>query len=79
MPILELSFACGESSLSVRRFSVNEAVSSLFSVSVLARSESPSIDLEAIIGQPASLRVVSGWLFARLGGARLWTGIVCSI
>ncbi|NUQ76783.1 MAG: type VI secretion system tip protein VgrG [Polyangiaceae bacterium] len=79
MPTLELSFACGEGSLSVRRFSVNEAVSSLFSVSVLARSESPSIDLEAIIGQPASLRVVSGWLFARLGGARLWTGIVSSI
>ncbi|HLM72504.1 MAG TPA: phage late control D family protein, partial [Polyangiaceae bacterium] len=79
MPILELSFASGESSLSVRRFSVNEAVSSLFSISVWARSESPSIDLEAIIWQPASLRVVSGWLFARLGGARLWTGIVSSI
>ncbi|MDC3960502.1 type VI secretion system Vgr family protein [Polyangium jinanense] len=79
MPILELTFACGESSLSVRRFSVHETVSGLFTVSVWARSESPSIDLEAIIGQPASLRVVSGWLFARLGGARLWTGIVSSI
>ncbi|MCK6588550.1 MAG: phage late control D family protein [Polyangiaceae bacterium] len=44
-----------------------------------ARSESPSIDLEAIVGQSASLRVVSGWLFAKLGGARLWTGIVSSI
>ncbi|MDI1437310.1 type VI secretion system Vgr family protein [Polyangium sorediatum] len=79
MAILELSFACGESSLSVRRFSVHESVSGLFTVSVWARSESPSIDLEAIIGQPASLRVVSGYLFARLGGARLWTGIVSSI
>ncbi|MDI1476389.1 type VI secretion system tip protein TssI/VgrG [Polyangium sp. y55x31] len=79
MPVLELTFACGESSLSVRRFSVHESVSGLFTVSVWARSESPSIDLEAIIGQPASLRVVSGWLFARLGGARLWTGIVSSI
>ncbi|MDI1451242.1 type VI secretion system tip protein TssI/VgrG [Polyangium sp. 6x1] len=79
MPILELSFACGETSLSVRHFAVQEAVSSLFTVSVMARSESPGIDLEAIIGKPASLRVVSGWLYARLGGARLWSGIVNSI
>ncbi|MRG96740.1 type VI secretion system Vgr family protein [Polyangium spumosum] len=79
MPILELSFACGETSLSVRHFSVQEAVSSLFTVSVMARSESPGIDLEAIIGKPASLRVVSGWLHARLGGARLWSGIVNAI
>lgn len=79
MPVLELSFESGESSLSVRRFSVQEAVSSLFSVSIWARSESPAIDLEAIVGKAASFRVVSGWLFARLGGARLWTGIVSSI
>ena len=79
MPILELSFAGGETSLSVRRFSVQEVVSSLFTVSVWARSESPSVDLEAIVGQPASLRIVSGWLFARMGGARLWTGVVSSI
>jgi type VI secretion system secreted protein VgrG len=79
MSVLELSFASGETSLSVRRFSVHEAISGLFTVSVWARSESPSIDLEAIIGQPASLRIVSGWLHARLGGARLWTGIVSSI
>jgi type VI secretion system secreted protein VgrG len=78
MPILELSFASGETSLSVRHFSVQEAVSSLFSVNVMARSESPSIDLEGIVGQPASLRVVSGWAYARLGGARLWSGVVSS-
>jgi type VI secretion system secreted protein VgrG len=79
MPILELSFAGGETSLSVRHFAVHEAVSSLFMVSVLARSESPSIDLEGIVGQPASLRVVSGYAHARLGGARLWSGLVSSI
>ena len=79
MPILELTFGCGESSLSVRRFSVHESISGMFTVSVWARSESPSIDLEAIIGQPASLRVVSGWAFAKQGGARLWSGIVSSI
>jgi type VI secretion system secreted protein VgrG len=79
MPVLELSFASGERSLSVRRFAVHEGVSTLFTVSVWARSVSPSIDLEALVGQPASLRVVSGWLFARLGGARLWSGVVSSI
>lgn len=79
MPILELSFEGGETSLSVRHFAVHEAVSSLFMVSVLARSESPSIDLEGIVGQPASLRVVSGYAHARLGGARLWSGLVSTI
>jgi type VI secretion system secreted protein VgrG len=79
MPVLELSLAGGETSLSVRRFAVHEGISTLFTVSVWARSVNPSIDLEAIVGQPASLRVVSGWLFARLGGARLWTGVVSSI
>ena len=48
MPILELSFACGESSLSVRHFAVHEAISSLFMVNVVARSESPSIDLSLL-------------------------------
>ena len=37
MSILELSFSSGEDSLSVRRFSVQEAVSSLFTISVWAR------------------------------------------
>jgi type VI secretion system secreted protein VgrG len=77
MSILELTFASGEDSFSVRRFSVHEAISSLFTVSVWARSESPTIDLESIVGQPASLRIASGMKFARQGGARYWTG-VCS-
>jgi len=77
MSILELTFSSGEDSLSVRRFSVHEAISSLFTISVWARSESPAIDLESLVGQPASLRIVSGMKFARQGGARYWTGI-CS-
>ena len=77
MSILELFFSSGEDSLSVRRFSVHEAVSSLFTVSVWARSESPTVDLEGIVGQAASLRIASGMKFSRQGGARYWTGI-CS-
>ena len=76
--ILELSFASGEKSLSVRRFSVHEAASSLFSVSIWARSENPSIDLEALIGKPASFRISTGVRFARTG-ARVWTGLVSTI
>ncbi len=74
MPVLELSFASGESSLSVRNFAVHEAVSSLFMLSVIARSESPSIDLESIIGQTANMRVGNG-----RSEERLWTGIVNNI
>ena len=76
--ILELNVASGDKSLSVRRFSVHEAASSLFSVSLWVRSESPSVDLEGIIGKPASFRIVSGVQFARTG-ARFWTGIVSTI
>jgi len=77
MPILELSFESGEDSLEVRRFSVHEAVSSLFTASVWARSRFPNLDLESLVGKGASLRVASSYKWARLGGARLWTG-VCS-
>jgi type VI secretion system secreted protein VgrG len=79
MSVLELYFEGGEASLSVRRFSVHEAVSSLFAVSVWARADDPSIDLEAIVGKQASLRIASGQLFALHGGTRVWTGIVSSI
>jgi type VI secretion system secreted protein VgrG len=76
MSQLELSFASGESSLSVRRLTVQEGISVLFEVVVLARSEDPSINLEAIVGRAASLHALSGYVFAAFGGARMWTGIV---
>jgi type VI secretion system secreted protein VgrG len=76
MGAFELDFECGESSLTVRRFSIHEAVSTPFTVSVWARSESPTIDLGAIIGLPAGLKVVSGYANVA-GGSRVWSG-VCS-
>ncbi len=75
MPTLDLTFASGESSLSVSRFAVHEGISTLFTVSIWALSADPSIDLDTIVGQPASFRIVTGAAFAPLGGARLWTGI----
>src|SRR5262245_9290336 len=77
MAVLRLSFACGEDSLRVHRFSVSESVSSLFTASVWAHSPDPYVDFEALIGQPATFRVVTGHRFAALGGARCWTGICC--
>ena len=76
MTILELSLASGEESLSVRRFTVDEALMDPFRVSIMARSPHDDLDLGSIVGQPARFRIVSGLLLA-LEGARLWTG-VCS-
>ena len=77
MPLLELSFASGETSLSVRRFTAQEAISGLFAINVWARSPNQDLDLEALVGKSASLHVIGGWEFAALGGTRRWAG-VCS-
>ena len=76
MAALDLSFASGESSLSVRRFSVTETMSNLFSVSVWAMSEDAALDLEAFVGQAGGLRVLTGYKFASGTGGRQWSGIV---
>jgi type VI secretion system secreted protein VgrG len=75
MSNLTLTFASGESSLSVSRFAVQEGISSLFTVAIWALSDDPSIDLDTIVGQDASFRAQSGVAHAPLGGARYWTGI----
>jgi type VI secretion system secreted protein VgrG len=77
--VLDLWFASGEVTLSVRRFAVREHVSGLFDISVLALSPNHSVDLASIVGKPASLRVASGLPFAALGGARYWTGVCWSM
>src|SRR4051794_28134274 len=75
MPALELSFASGESSLSVRRFAVHEGLSTLFSVSVWARSTDSSLALDALVGQPAALRIEAAYANSQ-SGSRLWSGVV---
>ncbi|AUX39727.1 hypothetical protein SOCE26_011220 [Sorangium cellulosum] len=67
-----VSIASGDL-LDVREFTIDERISSLFSVVITAVVENPDIDFEAVVGQPASFRVQSN-----LGGAersRAWTGI----
>ena len=73
MSLLELALACGER-LHVHRFAVREGVSSPFAVEVLARSPDPCIDLRAILGQPAALRISSGYRHA-FAGERVWSGL----
>ena len=76
MPILELTFASAESSLSVRQFAVRDSISSLFDVFVIARSPNPSLDIESLVGQPATFRIATSYAFARREGTRTWKGIV---
>jgi len=77
MALVNFQVSGGGGALSPRRFSVHEAVSSLFTLSVWARSEDDSIPFEPVVGRPASLRLESGYAHIGAGGARLWTGI-CS-
>ncbi len=60
---LKLWFEAGVTSLSVRSFVIDEAISRLFDVSVMARSPDASIDLEALVGRPAALIVEGGVKF----------------
>ena len=72
----ELTFSSGETSLSVRSFRIEDAVSKPFTVSVLARSPN-QIDLESIVGRPAALRIDGGDVGGgRIGrDARRWSGV----
>ncbi|XXY52595.1 type VI secretion system tip protein TssI/VgrG [Sorangium sp. So ce269] len=72
---LELSLGCGEV-LRVQRVSIREGVSQLFTVEVEASSPEPCVDLGAIAGQPAALRIACGE-GSGLHGERVWSG-VCS-
>ncbi|MFO0761044.1 MAG: type VI secretion system tip protein TssI/VgrG [Byssovorax sp.] len=69
---LELSLTGVEVPLDVRRFSVNEALSALFSVDVWAMSAQGDLDLDAIVGRAASLHIHPG---ALQGSGRAWSGI----
>ena len=73
MPIAELTFESGETSLSVRSFRVEEAVSRLFSVSVLARSPL-QLDLESLVGRAATFQVAVG-ADGPSSPTRRWTGV----
>ncbi len=73
---LTLSFDSGESSLFVHRFVVEEAMSTPFSVKIVARSLDPSIDLSSIVGHPARFAIESDPSLAHPEqGTRVWSGL----
>lgn len=81
MPDLQLWFGSENSRtsikdtvLTVRTFSVEEKVSGLFDVAIMAMTHDPDIDFETIVGQPAGFRIQTGILHAS-GGQRHWKGI----
>ncbi len=76
MSVLDLSFASGENSLSVRRVQIHEGVSSLFTISVWARSPHFDLDLESLVGQPAAFQIVHGTKLVANQGGRRWSGVV---
>ncbi len=74
MTTFQLVFGSGESSLDVRRIEVREALSALFRASIQAVSHDASLDLSALVGQPAALGCESPVDHA-LRPKRLWTGV----
>lgn len=69
-PNLEVEIASGDT-LDVRNFSVHERISSLFQIHLIAISDNPSIDFDAVAGKPARFVVHAG------AADRSWAGL-CS-
>ncbi|NUQ76720.1 MAG: type VI secretion system tip protein VgrG [Polyangiaceae bacterium] len=65
---LEVEIA-SEDPLDVRQFSVHERMSSPFQVNLIVLSENPSIDFDAVVGQPARFALNAGTR------NRFWAGI----
>ena len=74
MEMVQLSFANGESSLSVRSFEVQESLSKPFQIDIVARAPSADIDFEALIGEGAHF-VLHGGIGGALAVPRTWSGL----
>ena len=70
---LALDVASG-APLDVHWFRVHEAVSEPFDVTVVARSPDPSLDLDAVVGRPATFRIEAGGK-GTPRAERRWNGI----
>jgi type VI secretion system secreted protein VgrG len=69
-----LQFASEEESLSVRRWTVEEALSGLFEVQVIAVSPKGDLDLGPLVGRGASFRLAGGQISGGAQG-RCWGGL----
>lgn len=75
MSQIELTFEGGET-LTVHDFAVNEGISELFSVSIIARAKKPAVDLQGIVGKSGTFKIIAGWEYVKALGTRSWSGIV---
>ncbi len=62
--------------LDVRKFTVNDGLSTLFNVDVEVRSHNPALDFEELIGKPATFRISLDPLAYDGLPARSWSGIL---
>ncbi|MDI3289753.1 type VI secretion system tip protein TssI/VgrG [Polyangium sp. 15x6] len=69
---LSVELASGDG-FDVREFSVSEKISQLFEVRLVALSDNPNVDFEAIVGQPARFVMHGG--HGEGAQPRVWTGI----
>jgi type VI secretion system secreted protein VgrG len=65
---LEVEVGSGDT-LDVRQFAVHERLSSLFQINLVAVSDNPSIDFDAVVGQPARFSMAAG------RHDRSWSGV----
>lgn len=68
---LSVELASGDA-FDVREFTVNERMSQLFEVRLVALTDNPNVDFESIVGQKASFVMHHGQGF---GSQRIWTGV----
>lgn len=73
-----LSFESGDASLEVRRFSTEESLNHLFSLTITAVSLNPDLDLAAFVGRGAAFSAATGVANA-LVGQRAWSGVCRSM
>jgi type VI secretion system secreted protein VgrG len=66
----QVTVASGDA-FDVRQFTIHERISALFVVTIVAHSQNPSVDLDAVVGHPARFSLRSGL------HDRTWTGL-CS-
>jgi type VI secretion system secreted protein VgrG len=59
----------------IHRFALRERLHEPYSLSIVAGSTRPDLDLDAMILQPASFTLNAGWSFVQKGGARSFSGI----
>lgn len=75
MKRIELSFESKHKSLSVRRFSIREAMSAPFVIDLFARSSLPDIEIEPFLNKTATLTLRSGVVHL-LHDERTYEGVV---